>query len=186
VPRVAPNKRKLTPLAIAKLRPATRAFLVWDVLQRGLVLQVQPTGYRSFKVIYRFHNRPRWYHIGAADAIALSDARRVAAEVMLDVIRGKDPAAERRAVRGNSFAELAERYVEEHAKKKNKSWQQAAKLVRRYLLPTWGDLSANTITRSDVRAVIGKINAPVQANQVCVARRYCCYRLGYEAWQERD
>ena len=58
------------------------------------------------------------------------------------------------------------RYLEEHAKKKNKSWQQAAKLVRRYLLPTWGDLSANTITRSDVRAVMGKINGPVLANQV--------------------
>ena len=166
VPRVAPNKRKLTPLAVAKLRPATRAFLVWDVLQRGLVLQVQPTGYRAYKVIYRFHNRPRWYHIGAADAISLSEARRLAAEVMLQVIRGQDPAAERRAARGDIFAELASRYVEEHAKKKNKSWQQAAKLVRRYLLPTWGDLSANTITRSDVRAVIGKINGPVQANQV--------------------
>jgi integrase len=166
VPRVAPNKRKLTPLAVSRLRPQARAFLVWDVLQRGLVLQVQPSGYRAYKVIYRHHNRPRWYHIGAADAVSLAEARRLAAELMLEVIRGKDPAAERRVARGDIFAELASRYLEEHPKKKNKSWQQAAKLVRRYLLPAWGDLSANVITRSDVRAVMGKINGPVLANQV--------------------
>ena len=166
MPRAAPNKQKLTPLAITKLRPQTRAFLVWDVLQRGLALQVQPSGYRAYKVIYRFHNRPHWCHIGAADAVSLAQARRLAAELMLQVIKGQDPAAERRMARGDIFAELANRYLEEHAKKKNKSWQQAATLVRRYLLPTWGDLSANTITRSDVRALIGKINGPVQANQV--------------------
>jgi len=41
-------------------------------------------------LIYRHRNRPRWYHIGAADAIALADARRMAAELMLEIIRGKD------------------------------------------------------------------------------------------------
>jgi integrase len=89
---------------------------------------------------------------------------------MLDVIRGRDPAAEKRAARSvGTFAELAERYREEYARKKNKSWQQADYLVRRYLLPAWGKLSAESITRSDVRAVIGKIAGPILANQVRAA-----------------
>jgi integrase len=155
------------PLTVTKLQPKDHTFLVWDSYQRGLALQVQPTGYRAYKLIYRFHNLPRWYHIGAADAIGLADARRIAAELMLEVIRGKDPAAEKRAVRGaGTFAEVAQRYVEEHAKKKNKSWQQADALVRRYLLPTWGCLTAQSITRADVRAIMGKIAAPITANQV--------------------
>ena len=83
-----------------------------------LVLQIQPSGYRSYKLIYRFHKRPRWYHIGAADAIGLADARKLAAELMLRVIKGEDVAAERRAERGSgTFAEIANRYVEEHAKR---------------------------------------------------------------------
>jgi integrase len=165
--RAAANKQKLTSLTV-KLRPAAKPYLVWDALQRGLVLQIQPTGYRAYKLIYRFHNRPRWYHIGAADAIALADARRMAAELMLQVIKGEDPQAEKRAKRGTgTFAEMANRYVEEHAKKRNKSWRQSDALVRRYLLPLWGGLNAHTISRSDVRAMMGKMSdVPILANQV--------------------
>jgi integrase len=153
---------------VSRLRPSDKPFLVWDDYQRGLAIQIQPSGYRSYKLIYRFHNRPRWYHLGAADAIALADARKLAAELMLRVIKGEDPAAEKRASRSSgTFAELANRYVEEHAKKRNKSWQHGEKIVRRYLLPLWGRLDAKTVTRSDVRTMMGKMSdAPILANQV--------------------
>lgn len=170
MPRAAPNKRKLTAIFLQKLKPQARAFMVWDSRQRGLALRVEPTGYRAWKVVYRHHGRPRWYHLGAVDAISLADARKLAAKIMLDVITGRDPAAEKRAARGaGTFGELASRYVEEHAKKRNKSWQQADYLVRRYLLPAWGRLSAQSIARSDVRAVVGKIAGPSLANQVLAA-----------------
>jgi integrase len=170
MPRTTPIKQKLMPLTVNKLAPKAHAFLVWDTYQRGLALQIQPSGYRSYKLIYRFHNRPRWYHIGAADAVALADARKMAAELMLRVIKGEDPAAEKRAARGTgTFADIALRYVSEYAKKRNKSWKQAEALVRRHLLPSWGNLSANTITRSDVRALMGKITAPIVANQTLAA-----------------
>jgi integrase len=170
MPRAAPNKRKLTAIFLQKLKPQARAFMVWDSRQRGLALRVEPTGYRAWKVVYRHHGRPRWYHLGAVDAISLADARKLAAKIMLDVITGRDPAVEKRAARGaGTFGELASRYVEEHAKKRNKSWQQADYLVRRYLLPVWGRLSAQSIARSDVRAVVGKIAGPSLANQVLAA-----------------
>ena len=147
--RAMANKQKLTSLTVTRLRPAAKPYLVWDNYQRGLALQIQPSGYRSFKLIYRHRNRPRWYHIGAADAIALADARRMAAELMLEIIRGKDPAAEKRAKRGAStFAQLHERYRDQHAKKRNKSWKQADALIRRYVLPRWGTLPADAITRT--------------------------------------
>jgi integrase len=167
MPRAMPNKRKLTAIFLQKVKPQARAYLLWDTLQRGLALRVEPTGYKAWKLVYRYHGRPRWYHLAAADAIGLADARRIAAKLMLRVIEGQDPAAEKRAERGaGTFAEMANRYVEEYAKKKNKSWQQADYLVRRYLLPAWGSLLANTITRADVRSVMSKMNGPIHANQV--------------------
>ena len=135
------RKQKFSDGFIKRLKPqAERAYAVWDTRQPGLAVVVQPSGHRAFKFVYSFRSRPRWYHIGNA-AIPVADARRLAAGVMLKAIEGRDPAAEKKAERqGSTFAELAEAYVERYAKKKNKSWPQADKLVRKHLLPRWGKL----------------------------------------------
>jgi integrase len=162
-----PNRRNLTELFVRKVMTEATPINVWDEKERGLVLRVHPTGRRAFKFVYSRRGRPRWYHIGE---VGLSDARRIAAKIKLAVAEGKDPAAERKAERGaGTFAELAERYVEEYAKKKNKSWRQADYLVRSYVLPRWGKLDAKSITRADVRSLMARIAAPKVANQVVAA-----------------
>jgi integrase len=170
MPRRALRKLNLTELYVRKLRPEAAAFVVWDTRQHGLALRVQPTGAKAWKAIYSRHGRPRWLHIGDAGAIGLSDARTLAAEAMLAVARGADPAAEKKAERGKgTFEGLATRYVEEHAKKANKSWRQGDALVRRNALPRWGKLQAATITRSDIKTMMASIEAPVVANQTLAA-----------------
>jgi hypothetical protein len=42
----APHKRKLTALMVLKHQPAPSRTLIWDVVQRGLVLVIEPSGYR--------------------------------------------------------------------------------------------------------------------------------------------
>jgi integrase len=168
-PSRQPNRRNLTELYVRKVRPEAAPFNVWDDKERGLVLRVHPTGRRAFKYVYS-RGRPRWYHLGD---VGLADARRMAARFKLAVAEGKDPAADRKGERGaGTFADLAERYVEEYAKKKNKSWQHTRdKLVRPHLIPRWGKLDAKSITRADVRALMRRIEAPVLANQVKTAAR---------------
>jgi integrase len=166
----APRKAKLSELTVTRSRPADRPYLIWDTKQAGLALAVHPTGARSYKVIYSRSGRARWLTLGDVRAIGLADVRVMAQEIMLAVAKGGDPAADRRAERNRgTFTEVAERYVEEHAKKHNKSWKQADALVRRFLLPKWGKLPAHSITRADVRALIGRISAPVVANQTLAA-----------------
>jgi integrase len=165
--RRAPRKRNLTALFVQKVKPERRPFKVWDLKQRGLVLQVQPTGYRSFFTFYCYNNLPCWYFIASADRIGLDDARLISARVSLQVAEGKNPAAERAAERSSgTFAELALAYRERYAKKHNKSWQQAAFLVDRYLLPKWSKMPTANLSRADVRAMMDSIAAPVLANQV--------------------
>jgi len=166
----AARKRRLTELVVRKARPESSAYLIWDALQRGLALRVQPSGSKSWTVIYSRHGGPRWLHLGDAGAIGLADARTLAAEAMVQVARGRDPAAEKKAERGaGTFAELAAKYIEEYAKKKNKSWPQADALIRRHVLPRWGKLQASTITRGDVKAMMKWIEAPIAANQTLAA-----------------
>ena len=167
-PARARNKRKLTELYVRKVQERG---LIWDTEQKGLALSVQASGARSWKCIYSYYGRVRWYHLGNAQAIGLSDARRLANRVMFQVAEGKDPQADRKAARNaGTFAELATRYVNEYARKKNaKSWPQANYLVRKHLLPRWGSLPAASIAKSDVKAMIANIAAPSVANQTLAA-----------------
>jgi integrase len=157
---------RLSEFLLRQAKPAATAYNIWDTKAPGLVLRIQPSGHRAFKFVYSFRGRPRWYHIGV---VYLAEARRMAARLRLAVAEGKDPLAERQAERGTTFAELANRYLEQHAKKHNKSWAQADYLVRKHLLPRWAKLDAQTITRADVRSALAAISAPVVANQTRAA-----------------
>src|SRR6516225_7031464 len=164
------DKRRLTELTVKKAKPQAAAYLIWDTQQHGLVLRIQPTGKKSWNVIYSRHGRPRWLYLGNANAIALSDARRLAAKAMLAVAEGNDPAAEKQAERSaGTFSDLTNKYVELYAKKNNKSWEQADALVRRHALPRWGKLQASSITRGDVKAMMARIRSPSVANQTLAA-----------------
>jgi integrase len=157
-------------LTVQKARAEAKTYLIWDTKQTHLALQVQPTGSKAWKCIYSRQGRPRWLHLGDAKIVGLADARTMVTEAMLAVAKGKDPAADKRAERGaGTFAELHEKYLGEHAKKHNKSWQQADALIRRNVLPRWGKLQAASIIRSDVKAMMARIEAPMAANQTLAA-----------------
>jgi integrase len=161
------NRRVLTELHIRKARGEATAYNVWDAKERGLVLRVQPSGARSFKFVYSKKGRAQWVHLGN---ITLSAARAWAAELRYKVARGEDVVAERKAKRtAITFGELHQRYLSEHAMTKNKSWEQAAYLVRAHLLKPWSNLEAASITRSDAKDIIAAISSPSVQNQTVAA-----------------
>jgi integrase len=163
------NRRKLTPLFVQKAKPEPRTYCVWDTQQKGLVLRVQKSGFRSYKVCYRFHGRPRWLTIGDARAIALSGARQFTAETMYAAACGRDPAAERKAERSaGTFRDLVDRYFKERGKRK-RSWQQPYRLIKRCVMPKLAQLSVKAITHADIQMVIDRIESPSVANQTLAA-----------------
>jgi hypothetical protein len=164
-----PNKARLNPQLIQRLKPSDKPYMIWDTMQRGLAVRVETSGHCGYKVIYNRAGRTRWIALAACNAISLSDARVLAAEIMLQVAKGGDPAADRRAQRSaGTFADLAAKYLEV-AKRKNKSWKQGDALVRKHLLPRWGKLPVDGIVRADVKAMMNRILAPVVANQTLAA-----------------
>jgi integrase len=165
-PAQAANRQRLSHFTVKNLKPQARPYVVWDTVQRGLAISVQPSGHAAWKCVYSFHGRPRWLHLADTTAIGLADARKLAYGAMHRVAEGKDPASERRAERSaDSFDDLATRY-RKYSERKNKSWKQADALVRKYLLPKWGKLPAAGITRADVKALISHIEAPILVNQI--------------------
>ena len=166
------RKRNLTELYVKR---NAETGLTWDTGQKGLVLQVRPSGHRAYKCVYSFKNQVRWHHIADANEIGLAEARVKAAEIMLARLDGRDPQAEKVAlarqakVPSETFAKLAASYVEGHAKKHNRSWEQADYLVRKNLLPQWGALIPAQITQEHVKERMAGIAAKVVANQTLAA-----------------
>jgi hypothetical protein len=58
-PPQPPNRHKLTDLFVKRQKPRARAFMIWDTLQRGFALSVQPTGHKAYKVVYSHQGRVR-------------------------------------------------------------------------------------------------------------------------------
>src|SRR4051794_16520404 len=114
----AKDKRVLTDLFVRRAKPKEKVHCVWDAKASGLVLRVHPSGRKTFAFVYNIRGRTRWFTIGD---VPLSEARQMATKLRTDVlIEGRDPAAERREDRdAGTFAQLANRYVEEHAKRRN-------------------------------------------------------------------
>jgi integrase len=165
-------RRRLTDPYVTAVRHEDRRTIVWDEKQRGLALitQAKPSTTKSWAALYYVRGRPRWISFGRTSEIGLSDARKMAAAVMLQAAAGKDPATERKAQRSmGNFSELAERHLNERAMIKNRSWAATDRLVRAHLLPKWGRLPANAIGRSDVRSVLAGIASPGVANIVLSA-----------------
>ena len=162
------RKRALTDKIVRELKeePAA-AYYVGDIACPDLLVRVYPSGRRSLYFRYRRRGSPKYFKFGL---IEVAEARKLAAKLQLSVLEGRDPVAERDAQRNaGTFAELADRYVTEYAKKRNKSWTQAEYLIRKYVLPSWGGLPANTIARRDVRAMLGRIASTSVGNQVLAA-----------------
>ncbi len=167
--RADPRRHKQDVLFVKNVQPGEKRTLYWDTLQKGLALQIAHAGAKTYKLVYRFHGRPRWYTIGSVDAIGLREAREIARDRLADVVKGTDVQTERLAVRkAGTFAELAQRYLEEHAKLRLKSWRQSDYKIRAYLLPRWRNLNVAAITRADVQALFSHITnngSPIAANQ---------------------
>jgi hypothetical protein len=97
--RAPPNKHRFNDLYISRLKSRSKSYWDWDLVQRGLVVKVEPTGTKAFKVFYSRNGRSRWYHLASVNAITVAQARKLANEIMYQVAQGKDPAAERKAMR---------------------------------------------------------------------------------------
>ena len=114
-------KEAFTARWVQALKPTDRRVEYFDETLTGLVLRVEPSGRKTWRVAFRAAGRWRRMNIGSAQLIDLAKARLRAREVLGAVAGGEDPADERRADReAGTFTELAKDYIERHAKKRKR------------------------------------------------------------------
>lgn len=146
------------------------AHYLWDRDLAGFGVRVYPSGRKSFVVAYRAKGRQRFHTLGRFGEMTVQQARGAAIEVLARVRRGEDPSGDRQAYRrGPTVADLAERYMREHArpKKKPSSVRNDEQQWRNHVLPVLGKRKVADVSREDVSKLHGSLEStPYAANRV--------------------
>ena len=145
---------KLTKKFIANLDNPDKETVYWDEALPGFGLRHRKSGGKYFIAQYRNRaKRTRKVTIGQFGRITLDEARKEARGILGEVSRGDDPAEDKaQAGKTQTLAELANRYMAEHAevKKKAKSIAQDRRMLDKLILPAMGRLRVEAITRRDI------------------------------------
>src|SRR5215470_10789600 len=166
---------KFTSRGISALpAPASGRVEYFDIGLPGFGLRVSAEGRRTWLVRYRVKGRSGKgsMTLGTFDAerFGLAEARDKAKDALRAAEKGIDPAEPiRKARRADSVKELAERFLEDYAKKRKRSWRTDERIIERDIVPEIGNLKASAVTRANIREVLRTItarDAPIMANRV--------------------
>jgi len=168
---------KITKRSVDGLKPGVGGAeaMLWDVELKGFGVRVQRGGTKSYVLHYRAgagRGAPlRKLTIGRHGSPWTPETARREAKRLLGLIEGgADPAADKLARKeAPTIAELAERFLAEHAeaKRKTSSAAEYRRLLDKIILPALGKRKAADVSRADVTKLHhANRAAPYQANRV--------------------
>jgi integrase len=148
-------RKSLTAVGISKLRPKAARYAVPDPQLTGHYIRVTPAGAKSFVTVARDPNGKQvWTTLGSTDVLDIDDAREQARETIRRVKAGL-PAFEPPE---ETFRVVAENYLKRHVEANGlRSRSEIERLLNRHILPAWGDREFTAIRRSDVAALLDKV-----------------------------
>lgn len=147
----------LTDTALKALRPRAKPYTVTD--DRGLYVEVFPTGGIVWRYRYAINGKPEKLTLGKYPALTLKNARIKRDEAAQSVAMGQSPAQQKRlskvaAADATTVAEFAERFMREIVAKDRRDVTMPRRYLDRSILPAIGDKPVRAVTTVDVRAVI--------------------------------
>ena len=167
-------KAKINKSLLNTLKPEISDIKVRDTELPGFELKLTPSGRVVYRLDYRINGRRRWLTIGNSGTTP-EQARKLVARTLQAVAAGKDPAEEvAEAKYGVTIADLAARYMDEHAamKKKPRSAVEDARQIEKFINPALGNRKVASITRADAAKLHHELRrTPYQANRVLALLR---------------
>ncbi len=157
-------------------------------------MRVFPSGVKTFVVFFRVNGRQRFMTVGRYGVLTLDQARDACKEILVRVSKSQDPLAERQTIRkAETFGELWESYLENHAKAKKRSWLEDQRRFDRCVPDTWKSRKVESLTTKDIETLHFKVGqrSKVEANRTLalLSKMFSYARLenpckGIEKWDE--
>lgn len=165
-------------VAALKPREATPRTVYWEPAPHGagaLGLRVSAST-KVFVYQYWKDGQAKMMTIGRYPKMSLAEAHKAAGDAMVLLERGGDPAEKRvgeneRKRDATTVADLAEEYLEKHAKPKKRTWREDERILQHDVLPTIGHRRLEDIKRREIVGMLDDIvlrGAPYAAKQ-CLA-----------------
>ena len=149
-----------------------------DDLVRGLRLRVGAGGRKAWIVRTRVGDKQINKTLGPYPTIPLADARDMARTFLIALVKEGEVRPKR------TFGDLADHWIENVAKVKNKSWHNQQRRLELYILPKWRDTDLASIRRADVRDLIDGIDGIVAPGRaLAIIRTLFRYAMGRD-WVE--
>ncbi len=147
----------LTDTAIKALKPKAKRYTVTD--EKGLVLEVFPTGGMLWHHRYRLNGKQERVTLGRYPALSLKLARGLRDERATLVALGQSPAQQKQlakvaAADATTVADFGERFFREIVAKDRKSVTIPRRYFDKSILPAIGAKPVRDVTTEDVRAII--------------------------------
>ncbi len=152
------NKINFTKRSLEALPPPQddKRATYYDKKTPGLTLRVTATNTKSFVLYRRVQGSPQRVTLGRFPSMTVDQARAKIAEINAQIVEGKNPNEEKRAVRDEiKLGDLFKLYLEQHAKLHKKSWGKDESQFNQYL-KKWGSKKLSSIRRSDIQNLHSK------------------------------
>lgn len=133
---------------------------LWDTEIRGFGVRVYPSGRKSYVIHYR-NEKGRWrfFILGNTTHMTLHQARELARKRLFDIAAGKDPAETKKYYKeALTVSDLCDRYLEQYAKKRKRSWKDDDGRITLYIKPALGSRKINDVRRANVAALHSRIS----------------------------
>jgi len=154
-------KAKINKKSVDALR---RGETIFDTELRGFMVRARGSS-KTFAVKYSVAGRQRIFTLGRYGDLTPEQARTAAQDALNCANKARhdnnarDPQAEREAARlapKNLVSEICQEFVERHAKR-NRSWRETDRILKRHILSVWGRRPVEAIRRSDIVALLDQI-----------------------------
>lgn len=199
------NKKanELSDIQLKKLKKPESKKWVRD--GNGLALCLTPAtkgDWRHWYFVYESPetNKRRYYPIGSYPGTSLADARIEATTLLAEVKKAVDPLererreleerlaadeqkrlAEEAAAKVTTVKELCKEYIEKHAMKFKRSWEEDKRILDKEVVPLWGDRKAQDIKKRDLilllEGIVGRGTPGMANNTFKIIRKMLNYAV---------
>ena len=154
-------RKRLTQESVRKLNPVPGTQVSYfDAGMPGLVLWLNPGGTKTWSALFYASGKPRYKKLGRYPVLSLAQARDAARKFL------ENPQKALSETEAGTFKDVSDNFMKRYVEANGlRSKREIARTLNKYILPRWQDRKICDIRRSDVTALLDKVEDDHGARQ---------------------